>query len=49
VVMHAVEAVLEAAVLRRPELLLDEAFLDEVTALAVSYLQRPQLQGDDRA
>jgi AcrR family transcriptional regulator len=49
VVMHAVEAVLEAAVLRRPELLNDEAFLNEVTALAVNYLQRPRSQGENRA
>lgn len=40
VVMHAVEAVLEAAVLHRPELLSDAAFHGEVIQLAVSYLER---------
>lgn len=41
VVVHAVESALEAAVLRRPELLSSQAFLSELTELAVSYLQRP--------
>ena len=45
VVTHAVEAVLEAAVLRRPELLLDDAFLNEVTALSVNYLQQLPAEG----
>jgi AcrR family transcriptional regulator len=45
VVTHAVEAVLEAAVLRRPELLRDAAFLNEVTALSVNYLQQPPSEG----
>jgi AcrR family transcriptional regulator len=45
VVMHAVEAVLEAAVLRRPELLSDDAFLNEVTALSVNYLQQLPSEG----
>jgi AcrR family transcriptional regulator len=39
VAMHAVEAVLEAAVLHRPEWLSDEAFQSELVQLAVSYLQ----------
>jgi AcrR family transcriptional regulator len=49
VVVHAVEAVLEAAVLRRPELLTDEAFVNEVTALSVNYLQRSRSEGENRA
>jgi AcrR family transcriptional regulator len=49
VVMHAVEAVLEAAVLRRPELLIDDVFLNEVTALSVNYLQQRPTEGKNRA
>ena len=41
VAMHAVESVLEAAVLHRPELLSDEAFQSELVQLAVKYLQAP--------
>lgn len=39
VAMHAVEAVLEAAVLHRPEWLSDERFQGELVQLAVNYLQ----------
>jgi hypothetical protein len=39
VAMHAVEAVLEAAVLHRPELLAEPALQSEVVQLTVKYLQ----------
>lgn len=39
VAMHAVEAVLEAAVLHRPDWLSDEGFQNELVLLAVKYLQ----------
>ncbi|HYJ07760.1 MAG TPA: TetR/AcrR family transcriptional regulator [Polyangiaceae bacterium] len=39
VAMHAVEAVLEAAVLHRPDLLSDERFQRELVLLTVKYLQ----------
>jgi AcrR family transcriptional regulator len=42
VAVHAVEAVMEAAVLRRPELLTDERFLTELTELSVRYLSHEQ-------
>jgi AcrR family transcriptional regulator len=40
-VMHAVEATLEAAVARRPELLTSEEFFDELSELVSAYLTAP--------
>lgn len=45
VAMHAVESVLEAAVLHRPEWLSDERFQSELVRLAVSYLRNPVERG----
>lgn len=43
--MHAVEAVLEAAVMHRPELLARDDFQRELVQLAVAYLQSPVERG----
>jgi AcrR family transcriptional regulator len=40
ILVHAVEGVVEAAVLSRPELIDSEAFLDELTELMVRFLER---------
>ncbi|MBK7864781.1 MAG: hypothetical protein IPJ65_40505, partial [Archangiaceae bacterium] len=40
VMVRAMEAVLDAALLERPDYLGDETFLAELTRLATAYLQR---------